>query len=170
MDKGDKAPLSFSIPGTTGSQDFEKYTISEYIESGPLVLAFYPFDFSPVCVSELCKFRDAEWLTVTENLDLFGISRDACYSHSRFIEEYDLPFPLLSDIEGNLTEAFGVKYKEWELHEGVPKRAVFIIDSEGVIQYKWSSDDAYDNPDVEELARQIAALPSTSFQANDLLE
>jgi len=99
---------------------------------------------------------------VTENLDLFGVSRDACYSHSQFIEEYKLPFPLLSDVEGEVTEAFGVKYEEWELHKGVPKRSVFVVDSEGVGRYKWSSEDAYENPDIEELAHEIAKLPTTS--------
>lgn len=63
-----------------------------------------------MCTEELCGFRDTEWLTLTEGVDVFGISLDSCYAHKRFIEENELNFPLLSDTRGRVTD---------ELHERV---------------------------------------------------
>lgn len=164
---GHSAP-TFSLPGTDGDQEFERYELSEYTDSGAAILVFYPFDFSPVCTTELCRFRDAEWLTVSDDVDVLGISRDGCYSHARFIDAYSLPFPLLSDVEGAVTRAYDVEYDEWELHSGVPKRAVFLVDDEGSIQYRWVTDDAYENPDLMELGREVASLPRVDLEPESI--
>lgn len=159
---GDSAP-PFSLPGTVGEHKFDRYNLSANTESGAAILVFYPFDFSPVCTTELCGFRDAEWLSLTQDIDVLGISRDGCYAHARFIKEYSLEFPLLSDVEGEATEAYGVQYDEWELHPKIPKRAVFIVDDEQTIQYRWVAEDAYENPTLEEIGRQAAMLPQVDL-------
>lgn len=156
VQQGDTAP-EFTLPGTTGS-DIEPYSLSAYIRTGAVVLVFYPFDFSPVCTEELCEFRDAEWLTVNEDVDVFGISTDACYAHNRFIAEYNLPFPLLSDTMGHVTEAYDVAYEEWEHHEGVPKRALITIDDERTVRYRWVTDSAYESPSLDALQDSITTL------------
>lgn len=154
--KGDRAP-DFTLPGTE-ADGFSKYRLSEYTDAGAVVLAFYPFDFSPVCTDELCGFRDAEWLSMTPDVDVFGISTDACYAHERFMDEYDLTFPLLSDTTGEVAERYGVAYDEWELHTGVPRRSIFVIDSNQTARHVWSTEDAYDTPVLTEIYEAIAGF------------
>lgn len=158
---GSPAP-DFKLPGT-GGEYIDTYRLSEYTTEGAVVLMFYPFDFSPVCTDVFCKFRDAEFLSFTDDVDLFGISLDACYSHKRFIQEYDLPFPLLSDTTGQITEQYGLAYDEWEHHEGVPKRALITVDDSQRVRYKWHTEDAYESPSLDELHQTVKSLsePST---------
>ena len=147
----------FTLPGTDGDT-IEKYSLANHIDQGAAVLVFYPFDFSPVCTDELCMFRDAEWLTFTENIDVLAISLDSCYAHKRFVNEYDLPFPLLSDTTGTVTEQYGLAYDEWEHHAGVPKRALITVDDTQTVQYTWVTEDAYENPSLEELHQTVTSL------------
>ncbi|MFB6171227.1 MAG: redoxin domain-containing protein [Haloarculaceae archaeon] len=167
LSEGATAP-DFQLPGTDGGLDFETYRLSEHADDGAVVLAFYPFDFSPVCTRELCDFRDAEWFTVADDVDVFGISRDACYAHARFIDDHHLTFPLLSDVEGTATEAYDVKYDEFEGHPGVPRRAVFVVDATRTVRYAWGSEDAYASPDLQDLADALAALPTVDADPGDL--
>ncbi|WP_232700552.1 redoxin domain-containing protein [Halobacterium wangiae] len=147
----------FSLPGTAG-EEINEYELSEYTDSGAVILVLYPFDFSPVCTTELCEFRDANWLSFTENVDVFGISHDACYAHKRFIQEYDLPFPLLSDTRGRLTDRLGLSYDEWEHHEGVPKRALVTIDDTNTVRYTWVTESAYESPSLDELHETVKVI------------
>lgn len=146
----------FTLPGTEGEQ-IEEYSLQNHTEEGAVVLVFYPFDFSPVCSEVLCNFRDAEFLTLTENIDVFGVSLDSCYAHQQFIQEYDLPFPLLSDTVGRVTEQYGLDYDEWENHEGVPKRALVTIDDTDTVRYTWKTDDAYESPTLDDLQDALAS-------------
>lgn len=147
----------FSLPGTDG-ETIERYNLSDYTADGAVILVFYPFDFSPVCTEELCAFRDAEWLTVSEDVDVFGISLDSAYAHKRFIQEYELPFPLLSDIRGRLTDQFGLAYDEFEHHEGICKRALITIDDSHTVRYTWVTDDAYKSPNIDDLHHAVDKL------------
>lgn len=135
----------FELPGT-GDDGFETFRLSEYTKTGPVVLTFYPFDFSPVCTSHLCAFRDAEFLTFTEDVSVFGISVDSAYSHRQFRDEYSLSFPLLSDRLAAVAEQFGVKYDVWENHPAVCQRSLFAIDSTNTVRYRWHAADANEEP------------------------
>lgn len=147
----------FTVPGTDGEQ-IEPYSLSDYTEAGAAILIFYPFDFSPVCTTELCRFRDAEWLTFTDDIDVLGISLDSCYAHKRFIQENDLSFPLLSDTRGRVTDEYGVAYEEWEHHAGVPKRALVTVDDSNTVRYTWVTEDAYETPSLDELEETVTTL------------
>lgn len=148
---------SFELPGTAG-EDIRKHRLGEYTEEGAVVLVFYPFDFSPVCTDVLCRFRDAEFLTFTDDVDVVGISLDSCYAHQEFIDQYDIPFPLLSDSTGRVTEQFGLDYEEWEHHRGVPKRALVTIDESRNVRYKWYTENAYESPNYDELHDSVRSL------------
>jgi peroxiredoxin Q/BCP len=95
----------------------------------PLVLYFYPRDSTPGCTREACAFRDA-WARY-EQADVYvvGVSTDDVASHAAFAREHQLPFPLLSDPDEELTEAYGVA-----THLGMSARVSFLIDAEGVIR------------------------------------
>jgi peroxiredoxin Q/BCP len=93
-----------------------------------VVLFFYPRDGTPGCTREACAFRDAwERLQGTGAL-VVGVSTDDVRSHARFAEEHELPFPLLSDPDGNVLRLYGVPSRL-----GMAARVTFIIDREGRI-------------------------------------
>lgn len=156
IEQGAAAP-SVSLPGTEG-EEIEDYDLGDYTDSGVVVLVFYPFDFSPVCVDELCDFRDSGLLTLTENVDVFGISTDSAYAHRAFSTELDLVFPLLSDSNGEAIEKYDVRYEELEGHTGVSKRAVVIVDASTTVRYVWVSDDAYDSPDIADVFEEVKTV------------
>lgn len=140
----------FELPGA-GDDGIRLFSLADLTDDGPAILSFYPFDFSPVCTSQLCGFRDAEWLTFTENVDVVGISGDSAYSHQQFRNEYGLSFPLLTDRLASVAGEFGVKYDQWENHPAVCQRAVFALDSSRTIRYSWTTADANEQPTSEDL-------------------
>ncbi|WP_336359550.1 redoxin domain-containing protein [Haladaptatus sp. ZSTT2] len=156
---GAQAP-SFSLVGVEDEEQ-TRFSLTDYTADGSIILLlFYPFDFSPICTTELCSIRDAEWFSYTENLQVWAISTDSVYSHSQFSEEYDIGFPLLSDTDGSVASKYNVCYDEWEGHKNVPKRAVFLIDSAGTIQYSWATDDAYNQPELTAINEALLELVS----------
>lgn len=108
---------------------------------------FYPFDFSPVCTNDLCAIRNAEWFQLTPNLEVRAASNDSAHAHRAFADEFGLHFPLLSDSQGRVAAAYDVCYEEWEHHERVPQRAVFLVDSSQTSRHAWHTEDTFEKPD-----------------------
>lgn len=153
----DRAP-EFELPGVVDHR-FEQFALRDATRAGNAVLLLsYPFDFSPVCTTEVCAIRDAEWFELTPNLSVWALSGDSSYAHQAFATEHNLQFPLLSDTSGQVAEAYGVLYDELEGHERVPKRAVILIDSEQTIQYKWVAEDALTKPDFGPVKEAVDVL------------
>lgn len=102
-----------------------------------VVLLFFPLAFTGVCTTELCNVRDNIGSYNSTNAQVFGISVDSLFSLGKFKEEQNLNFPLLSDFNKSAAKAFGVLYDTFPAFEmqGVSKRAAFVLDKEGVIQY-----------------------------------
>jgi len=146
LSTGDRAP-GFTLPGTEG-ETVDEYRLSSFTESGAVVLLFYPFDYSPVCTEELCNFRDSEWLSFTDDLDVVGVSTDSAFAHRNLIQENGLPFPLLSDHDAEVSERYGVLYDELEGHPRVSKRAVFVVDDRQTVRYAWATDDWLTDPNI----------------------
>jgi peroxiredoxin len=122
---GDLAP-DFTLPATT--QD--SITLSQYRGQKNVVLAFYPFDWSPVCSLQLPGLQ--ENLAEFKKLDteVLGISIDSRHSHKAFAEHLGLEFSLLSDFDKQVCQAYGV------LREGgFAERALFVIDTQGIVRY-----------------------------------
>lgn len=153
---GEQVP-DFELPGV-GRDGIELFSLSELTEAGALVLSFYPFDFSPTCTEQLCGFRDAEWLTFTENVDVVAISVDSVYSHQRFREEHGFTFPLLTDRLAGVADKFGVKYESFEHHPAVCQRSVFAIDDSQTVRYRWHTADACEQPTLDDLHESIEWL------------
>jgi thioredoxin-dependent peroxiredoxin len=101
--------------------------------NGPLVVYFYPRDFTSVCTKEACEFRDIyDVLRKEFNAEVIGISRDSEERHARFTTEHRLPFRLLSDPRGEIAKLFGVG-RLWGLLP-LAKRITFVADAGGVIR------------------------------------
>lgn len=130
---GTLAP-DFTLPDATGD------TVTLSAERGhTVVLYFYPKDDTPGCTTEACDFRD-NWHTLEQRgVRVLGISRDSVASHQKFAEKYGLPFTLLSDEKGEVTEKYGVwgeKSMYGKTFMGI-SRVTFAIGPDGVIQHVW---------------------------------
>lgn len=156
LEEGEGAP-NFTLPGTQGGT-IDQYSLTDHTTNGAVVLLFYPFDLSPVCTEELCNFRDSTWLTFTPNLALFGISTDTVYAHREFSQQIDLPFPLLSDHDGSVSEEYDVLYDELEHHPRVCKRAVFVINESQHVSYAWEGDPWTEDPNIHEIHAAMQGL------------
>lgn len=127
---GDEAP-DFTLP----DQEGRPVTLSK-LRGQNVVLYFYPKDFSPGCTREACDFRDSYEDFTDAGAVVVGVSGDSVESHKRFIDEYKLPFTLLSDMKGEVRKLYGT-YRILGLVSG---RYTFIIDKEGVIRHVFSSE------------------------------
>lgn len=131
IQKGQKAP-EFSLYDT----DKNKVNLSDY-KGKNVVLLFFPLAFTGVCTTELCSVRDNIALYNDTNAQVFGVSVDSVFTLGKFKEEQKLNFPLLSDFNKQAAKAYDVLFENFPALEmqGVSKRAAFVIDKEGIVQY-----------------------------------
>lgn len=115
---GELAP-DFELP----DQDGKRQRLSALVGGQPLILYFYPADFTPGCTKEACDLRDLHTRILSVGMQVVGISPQAPESHRRFRDEYGLPFLLLSDEKKVAIKAYGV---DGPLGIGV-RRATFLI-------------------------------------------
>lgn len=122
---GDKAP-TFELEDDRGNLT----SLDELLSGGPLILYFYPADFTPGCTREACTIRDIHNDIQSVGLQVAGISPQDADSHTRFREAHDLPFVLLCDPEKEVARAYDV---DGPFGVGV-RRATFLIDEDGTIR------------------------------------
>jgi peroxiredoxin len=89
---------------------------------------------------------------------ILAVAVTATYAQLAFAERLGVDFPMLSDWDRTVCSAYGVRYDTWKGHDGLAKRSVFVLDREGVVRYRWVTDDASVQPDLDEVARVAAAL------------
>jgi len=127
----------------------------------PVLLNFYTADFSPDCMNEWCSFRDFDWFTVENDVRVVGASRSGTGLHRRFIDHLDLNFPLYSDGDLAMADAFGVKYRAFGVSSRA-KRSCFLIDRDGVVRYRWLADHwldpSRDVPPVDEIYEDVTSV------------
>jgi thioredoxin-dependent peroxiredoxin len=130
---GDKAP-DFTLPADGGG------TVSlKALRGEPVVLYFYPKDDTSGCTAEACAFRDAIADFSKVKAKIVGVSRDSVASHDKFKKKFKLPFPLASDEDGKVCQAYGVwveKSMYGNKYMGI-ERSTFLIDAKGVIRQAW---------------------------------
>ncbi|MGH8208670.1 MAG: peroxiredoxin [Steroidobacteraceae bacterium] len=103
LDIGSRAP-EFTLPDHTG----QTVSLSTLLRCGPLILYFYPADFTPGCTREACSIRDLHTRIQTAGLDVAGVSPQNPETHRKFREKYNLPFTLLSDTEKVVIKMYDV--------------------------------------------------------------
>ncbi len=125
-----------------------------------VVLAFYPGAFTGVCTTEMCTFRDRFDAFNSMNAQVFGISVDGIFAQKAFSDANNLNFPLLSDYNREVVTAYGVALPNFAGMDGytASQRAVFVIDKEGVIKFKWVGENPGVEPDYDEVQRQVDQL------------
>jgi peroxiredoxin Q/BCP len=127
---GDKLP-SFKATRQDGSA-FDSHEIHEK----PVVIYFYPKDFTPGCTTQACSFRDAYQDFQDLGAEVIGISGDSATSHQSFQQKYKLPFILLSDADRRLRRLFGVPTSLFGL---LPGRVTYVFNAKGYCIYIFDS-------------------------------
>lgn len=129
-----KAAPAFSAVAVGGEYGTGREVALGDLTGKPVVLYFYPKDDTPGCTVQACGLRDS-WSDLRGRAHLFGISVDSTASHQKFIEKFQLPFPLLSDPEKEIVRAYGVwveKSMYGKKYMGA-ERSTFVIDGGGRI-------------------------------------
>lgn len=154
LDTGTKAP-DFSLP----DQDGVMHSLSQY-RGKKVILYFYPRDNTPGCTKQACGFRDL-YPQFTENgAVVLGVSKDSVASHKKFQEKYQLSFPILSDTELEVIQAYDV-WKEKKLYGKVSMgvvRTTYLIDENGIISKAFGKVKAAQNP--EQMLEELKAVVS----------
>ncbi len=130
INTGDTVP-DFSLPDQNGRE----VRLFELLQTGPVVLYFYPKDDSPGCTAEACGFRDSHAVFADAGAHVVGVSGDSPESHARFAEKHGLPFLLLSDRDGVLRRLFGVPTSLGVL----PGRVTYVIGRDGKVHTMFNS-------------------------------
>lgn len=152
FDVGSRVP-PFSMPATViGKAE------SAGLKGKPYVLYFYPKDDTPGCTTEACGFRDALPDFSKLGVTVIGVSKDSLASHEKFAKKFDLNFPLASDEDGSVSEAFGVwveKSMYGKTYMGI-ERSTFLVDGKGVVRAVWRKVKVPGH--VEEVAKAVREL------------
>ena len=149
LQAGAEAP-DFELPSTPD----QRVRLSEF-RGQPVILAFYPEDWSPVCSDQLGLYQAVLPEFQKFNAELMGISVDSAWSHLAFAKDRNLHFPLLSDFEpkGEVART----YQVYRAKEGTTERALFVIDADGIIRWSYVSPVGV-NPGADGILRALEGL------------
>lgn len=148
---GTRTP-EFKLENTEG----KSVRLKDYLGQ-PIILAFYPGDWSPVCGAQMILYNEVLPLFEEHKAQLLGISVDSKWSHLAYTEANNLRFPLLADFEpkGEVSRRFGA----YDQEKGASRRALFVIDAQGVITWSEVSPN-YINPGANGILEALEKLPS----------
>ena len=149
---GSKAP-DFTLM----NENREPVTLSSQ-KGHPVVLAFFPAAFSGVCTKELCTFRDSMAKLNNAKAQVYGISVDTFFTLAAFKKDQNLNFPLLSDFNKDVIQAYGAYNPDMIGLKGIAKRSTFVIDKDGVIRHAEVLDDARNEPNYDKVFETLAKL------------
>jgi peroxiredoxin len=152
---------SSALPAGTQAPDFSLHSTPDQVVSlsdfrgRPVVLAFYPADWSPVCGDQMALYNEILSEFHRFDAEVMGISVDGIWCHLAFAEDRRLHFPLLADFEpkGEVARKFGV-YRD---REGTSERALFVIDADGIIRWSYVSPIGI-NPGADGILRALEGL------------
>jgi len=144
---------------TLVSSNKEQVSLSAYKGKNVLVL-FFPFAFTGVCTTELCSIRDNQSVYNNSTAQVLSISVDSPFTLDKFKQEQNFDFLLLSDFNKEASKAYGVLYDTFPAFGllGVSKRAAFIVDKEGLIQYAEVCATPGDLPNFEAIQEKLNSL------------
>ena len=153
--------MNHALPVGTVAPDFSLHATPDQVVSlsdfrgRPVILAFYPADWSPVCGDQMGLYNELLEAFGQFDAELIGISVDGSWCHVAFAHERKLRFPLLADFEpkGEVARQYGV-YRQ---HDGTTERALFVIDPDGIIRWSYVSPVGV-NPGADGILRALEAL------------
>ncbi|WP_135829737.1 redoxin domain-containing protein [Halorussus halobius] len=152
---GDTAP---TFSATYRGSDHETFELDDHLGEGPVVLAFFPGAFTPPCTNEMVALQDRLDELRDAGATVFGVSADSPFAQGAFRAEHGLDFDLVSDTAGDAIRAYDLEIDIADLGlHGVANRAVFVLDADGTVAYRWVADDPTNEPDYDELLEAVGA-------------
>lgn len=153
---GDDVP-QFTAP-VADEEGISRQSLSDYLPAAPVVLAFFPAAFSGTCTAELCTFRDRFGPLAETDGAVLGISTDLPWALAEFREQESLPFPLVADNDAAICSAYGVRtaYERLDI-DGVAQRAVFVVDGDCTVSWRWLAESPGREPDDDAVAAAVDA-------------
>lgn len=146
---------------TTGGEDLETFTLSTAVADGPIVLAFFPLAFSSVCTTQVADIQANHYDALTAlDASVYGVSVDSPFTLREFHADEGLSFPLVSDFNRDIVEAFDLVTDAVGL-EDVAKRAVFVVDEDRTVVYADVLEDGSEIPDMAPVQTALEALDAT---------
>ncbi|MFB6105990.1 MAG: redoxin domain-containing protein [Halobacteriaceae archaeon] len=141
---GETAP---AFTATRGTADHEPFDLTDHLGDGPVVLAFFPGAFTPPCANEMVALQDRLDEFRAAGATVFGVSADSPFTQGAFSDEHGLEFDLVSDMDRSAIQRYGLEIDlpNLGLH-GVANRAVFVLDGDGTVTYRWVADDPTNEP------------------------
>lgn len=148
---GKKAP-DFELP----DMNMKTHKLSDY-RGQKVVLAFFPAAESPVCSAEMCNFRDSNQELSAIGAQVIGISVDGPFANKMFAQNKQLNFPVLSDYKRETIRKYGIVMKDLASLKDydAAKRSIFVLNRDGIIVYKWISDNPMVEPNYDEIKSSL---------------
>lgn len=137
-----------------------KVSLADFREKSNVLLLFFPQAFTSVCTKELCAVRDEIGRYQNDHVQVMGISVDSVFTLAKFKEEQHYNYPLLSDFNKEVSTMYDALYSSFTDMgmKGVSKRAAFLIDKKGIVQYAEVLENAGMVPDFTQIDRKIGEL------------
>jgi peroxiredoxin len=154
LKKGDRAP-AFTLYDT----EKKSRSLSEFL-GRTTVLVFYPGAFTGVCTKEMCTFRDSLASFESLKAQVVGISIDSPFANKAFANLNNLKFPLLSDFSREVSKSYGGLQEDFSGLKSytASKRSIFVLDSGGIVQYAWITDNPGIEPPYGEIEKALSSL------------
>lgn len=146
VEVGEKAP-DFTLPADSWDNEVSLESVRR---EGPVVLFFYPGDWSSVCTDQMAQLQTEIGRFEEKGAKVLAISADSPWSHRAFAEDRGIEFPLLSDFNKRVIEEYGVKHEA-----GFAQRAYFVIDRDGVVRARQVEATPKDQPEVDAVLRDL---------------
>lgn len=150
MKVGEKAP-NFTLKNSHG----EDVSLKSLVETGKVLILFFPLAYSSVCTEEMCSTRDNMKLYNSLNTNVVGISVDSFFTLKEFKRSNNLNFSLLSDFNKEVSRQFNSIYDDFFGMKGVSKRSAFIVNKELVIEYAEINEDAGKQPNFKAIQEAL---------------
>lgn len=155
-EEGYRAP-DFCLPEASE----EQICLSETLERQAQVLIFYPTDFGITCTLEFKRFKEMADQFTHAGAGLIGISVNGPYSHRYWKEKLGLSIPLLSDVDAKISQIYNVMCSEDSILKGHSTRAIFVVDRNQIIRYRWVASNIHFQPDYGKILSKVVELRGT---------
>lgn len=156
---GDNAP-EFTLNSKNITGEVKDYSLSDY-KGKNVVLLFFPQAFSGTCTTEMCTVTEGLDAYTNMNAEVLGISVDSVFTQEAWSKANNISFPLLSDFNKEVIKLYDTQYPDGGFvfgMNGVSKRAAFVIDKDGKIQYSEILESAGDLPSFEKIKETLQGL------------
>ena len=157
VSEGETAP-TFTAPLANG--DVDEFDLEAAVDAdAPVVLAFFPGAFTSVCSHEMTEFQNRLSAFDDVGASVYGVSIDTPFAQNEFRDKLGLSFGLISDVNREIIDAYdlAMDFESLGVYD-VAKRAVYVVDGDGSVTYRWVSDDPGVEPDYDEVEAAVEDL------------